>query len=567
MGRTRCRFVILLGLAVGSLVAAGQEPVAPAAAPAPPQQLGGSILEYVERLPEADARAFRFQNRDIVTVRAKVLGRTPEERVQLAVERLNRAIEVGGAHRFDVAPIETAMLIRLDGEPIIAIAPEDLEAMSNDTVVEVAAVAMARLERAFAEAEELRTPRILLLAAARAGAATLVFLLLLWGLMRLYGRLQRPLARAASERLAGSKVGQGIFGTEVRLEQIARRVVLLILGLVSLAATYLWLAYVLRQFPYTRPWGEALGASLVGLLFWIGRAIVDAMPGLVTVAIVVVLTRIATRLVKRFFDAVADRRIRLPGFDPEAARPTRKIAIGVLWVFAVVFAYPFLPGAGTTAFQGISVLLGVMVSLGSTGLVSQAMNGLILMYSSSLRPGEYVKIGEVEGTVMNLGVLSTQIRTLTRELITVPNSVVVQREAINYSRFAGNGTAIRTTLTLGYDVPWRQVRAILLQAAEQVEGVRSRPAPFVLQVALSDFYIEYELIAYVDEPRARRQILSDLHVRILDLANAHGVQITSPHYVADPAAPIVVPRDRWFAAPAEPDPPGEEAEPSDESVS
>lgn len=548
MKTIRGRLAALLSAAVLSVAAAGQEPVPPPQEPA--SQPTGSVLEYVERLPEAEARALVFQNREVATLRAKILGRTPAERVQLAISRLNRAIELGGAHEFDMARVETAMVIRLDGDPIIAIAPEDLEPLSTASVTETAEQALGRLRLAFAEAKELRIPGILLMAAARAGAATLAFLLVLWTLMRLHGRLQRPLVRVASERLAGSQAGWGVLGAELSLERFARRVVLFTLGVLSLVATYLWLAYALRQFPYTRPWGEALGESLLHLMFWIGRAIIDAMPGMVTVLVVVVLTRIAARLVRRFFDAVADRRISIPGFDPEASRPTRKIVVGVLWVFAVVFAYPFLPGAGTTAFQGISVLLGVMVSLGSTGLVSQAMNGLLLMYSSSLRPGEFVKIGEVEGTVMNLGVLSTQIRTLTRELVTVPNSVVVQRETVNYSRLVGDGSAIRTRLTLGYDVPWRQIRAILLRAAAETEGVRTKPDPLVLQVALSDFYVEYELIVYVDEPRARRQILSDLLARILDLANEHGVQITSPHYVADRAAPIVVPRERWFAPPA-----------------
>jgi small-conductance mechanosensitive channel len=161
-----------------------------------------------------------------------------------------------------------------------------------------------------------------------------------------------------------------------------------------------------------------------------------------------------------------------------------------------------------------------------------------------------VKVGDIEGTVTSLGVLSTQIRTLSRELVTVPNSVVVQREAINYSRFAREGTPIRTTLTLGYDAPWRQVEAILLQAASRTNGVRSKPAPLVLKTALSDFYVEYELIAYIDDPRTRRRILSELHSHVLDLANEHGVQIMSPHYVADPDAPIVLSRERWAPPPA-----------------
>ena len=531
----------------------GQEPLPqPQEAPPAVEQFGGSIMQFVEALPESEAATFTFHNREITTLRARVLGRTPEERASSGVQRLNDLIARGGDHTLDLAPFETAILVQMDGESVIAIVPQDLDALSGETVSSKAEEALARLQVAVNEAVELRNPQLLLLGAARAAVSTAIFLLIAYLLVRLRHRIEKPLMDAASERLSETGIAGRFLTTEMRLERVARRLVMVLLGVVTLAACYLWLTFVLRQFPYTRPWGEALGDRLLATLAWVASGILTAMPGLFTVAIVVVVTRIVSRLVRAFFDAVQQGRIHVLGLEPDVARPTRQIVTVVLWIFALVVSYPYLPGSNTDAFRGVSVFVGLVLSIGSTGVVSQAMNGLILMYSGALRAGEYVKVGDVEGTVMHLGMLSTRIHTLTREMVTVPNSVMVAKETTNYSRLSNEaGVAINTTLTLGYDIPWRQVQAILELAAQRTEGIRKAPEPFVLQTALSDFYVAYKLIAFVEDPRSRPRILSELHTHILDLCNEHGIQILSPHYESDPKHPAIVPPERWNLPPAE----------------
>jgi small-conductance mechanosensitive channel len=531
----------------------GQEPLPqPQEAPPAVEQFGGSIMQFVEALPESEAATFTFHNREITTLRARVLGRTPEERASSGVQRLNDLIARGGDHTLDLAPFETAILVQMDGESVIAIVPQDLDALSGETVSSKAEEALARLQVAVNEAVELRNPQLLLLGAARAAVSTAIFLLIAYLLVRLRHRIEKPLMDAASERLSETGIAGRFLTTEMRLERVARRLVMVLLGVVTLAACYLWLTFVLRQFPYTRPWGEALGDRLLATLAWVASGILTAMPGLFTVAIVVVVTRIVSRLVRAFFDAVQQGRIHVLGLEPDVARPTRQIVTVVLWIFALVVSYPYLPGSNTDAFRGVSVFVGLVLSIGSTGVVSQAMNGLILMYSGALRAGEYVKVGDVEGTVMHLGMLSTRIHTLTREMVTIPNSVMVAKETTNYSRLSNEaGVAINTTLTLGYDIPWRQVQAILELAAQRTEGIRKAPEPFVLQTALSDFYVAYKLIAFVEDPRSRPRILSELHTHILDLCNEHGIQILSPHYESDPKHPAIVPPERWNLPPAE----------------
>jgi small-conductance mechanosensitive channel len=251
------------------------------------------------------------------------------------------------------------------------------------------------------------------------------------------------------------------------------------------------------------------------------------------------------------FDAVEQGRTSLPWVYPETAVPTRRLVSGLLWLFALALAYPYLPGSNTDAFKGVSVFIGLMISLGSSGIVNQVMSGFTLTYSRALRPGDFVRIGDVEGTVTHLGSLSTKIKTPRREEVTIPNAVVVAAQTTNYTRFAGSeGVLVPTSVTIGYDVPWRQVKALLLLAAQRTVGVRSQPEPVVRQTALRDFYVEYTLLVSLEDPAQRVPTLDRLHGHIQDAFNEHGVQIMSPNYEADPEGPKIVPRERWFAAPA-----------------
>jgi small-conductance mechanosensitive channel len=194
-----------------------------------------------------------------------------------------------------------------------------------------------------------------------------------------------------------------------------------------------------------------------------------------------------------------------------------------------------------------------MISLGSSGIVNQMMSGLTITYSRALRVGDYVRIGDVEGTVTHVGPLSTKLKTPRREEVTIPNAVVVSTRTTNYSRHAnGEGVYAATTVTIGYDAPWRQVKALLLLAAERTPGIRSNPQPVVRQTALQDFYVEYTLLVSLEDQASRAPTLDALHGNIQDAFNEHGVQIMSPNYEADPSGPKIVPRERWFTEPAQP---------------
>ncbi|MGZ8198944.1 MAG: mechanosensitive ion channel family protein, partial [Burkholderiales bacterium] len=279
-----------------------------------------------------------------------------------------------------------------------------------------------------------------------------------------------------------------------------------------------------------------------------------ATPGLLLVVIIFVVARWIVRMAAVFSDRVEKGRV-VKWLDADTVEPTRRIFNFAVLVFALAMAYPYLPGADTEAFKGLSVLVGLMVSLGGASVIGQAFNGLILMYTRVYRIGEYVRVGENEGTVTGLGMFTTCIRTGMGEEVTLPNSSVMGGSIRNYSRAVpGTGCVVDTVVTIGYSTPWRQVEAMLLEAARRTVDIVSAPAPIVRQTALSDFYIQYRLAAYTpaESPTRRIDVLNQLHGHIQDVFNEYGVQIMSPHYMMDPKEPQVVPKGDWHAAPARP---------------
>lgn len=319
----------------------------------------------------------------------------------------------------------------------------------------------------------------------------------------------------------------------------------------GLALGYVLVTFVLSQFPYSEPWGTQLSAFLFELFKEFGLAVIAATPNLFTVLVIYLLTSLFVRVVTAFFRSAESGIFQSVWLQPETARATRRMVVILVWIFALVVAYPYIPGSGSEAFKGISVFLGLMLSLGSAGMVGQVVGGLVVVYSRAFRTGEYVKIGEHEGFIREIGVLSTKMLTLKQEEITIPNAVLVSTTTVNYSRHTEGGSAVMsTTITIGYDTPWRQVHGLLLLAAERTANIIQDPAPRVMQRALSDFYVEYQLLFRIPNPEQRYLILSDLHAQIQDAFNEYDVQIMSPHFEMQPDDTLVVPKSDWRKPPS-----------------
>ncbi len=495
-------------------------------------------------------------NRTIHVFRASLGEFTAAERAEAARRHIERALESNGEGWTSVVPAEPGFMVRLDDQPMFSVLPGDARKHLEETPEDIANHASRTLQRVWAESAERRSAGLNAVALLKAGLAIAALggaLLLLAGISgRLHAwtavRLASPLAR-----LSGAGLGPQLPGLFLRLLDALRLVVAWSLGFMAVLGCVI---YVLKQFAHTRPTGESLAASFLATVQGGLESSANALPGLFVAAIIFMLARLATRTSRAVFDRIVEGHLRLGPVDAHTAPATRHLVNGTIWLFALAMSYPYLPGSHTEAFKGVSVLVGLLVSIGASGLVGQIASGVILVYTRALLLGEYVRIQDCEGTVTEMGLCVTRLRTGTGEDIALPNSLVLSHVTRNYSRNVGaGGFILDTTVTIGYDTPWRQVHAMLLEAVSGISAVRSEPAPFVLQTALSDFYVEYRLVVQVGPESAavRPRVLGDLNAAIQDVFNRHGVQIMSPHYRGDPDVPKIVPESGWRPVPARPD--------------
>jgi small-conductance mechanosensitive channel len=324
-----------------------------------------------------------------------------------------------------------------------------------------------------------------------------------------------------------------------------------LLALTILVLLFIWLEYVLARFPWTRGTGARLLELVLGPLGTLVAGLVRSIPDLVFLAILFVLTRYTLKLTRLFFSSVGRGEVTIEGFEPEWADATYRLIRVAIVAFALVVAYPYIPGSGTEAFKGISIFMGILFSLGASSAVSNMIAGYLMTYRRAFRVGDRVKIGGADGFVSEMRLQATHLRTIKNEEVVIPNSTILGNEVVNYSSLARKeGLILHTTVGIGYGTPWRQVEAMLLLAAKRTAGLMPEPAPFVRQLALGDFAVTYEINAYCSDPLEMGALYSALHRNILDVFNEYGVQIMTPAYEGDPEQPKVVPQEQWFTAPA-----------------
>jgi small-conductance mechanosensitive channel len=421
----------------------------------------------------------------------------------------------------------------------------------------VALVYVTHIREAIERYRAARDPRNLLRAALSALGATTALVVAVAGILWLWRRLDALLERRLRERIRSLGIqsfqivrGDQIWKALSRSLRFARALILLVILLV-------YLQFVLGLFPWTRPVASGVFDLVVGPLQTMGAGLVAGIPNLIFLAVLFVVTRYVLKLVRPFFDAVGRGTVTLGGFDPEWALPTYKMVRLAIVVFAVVVAYPYIPGSESEAFKGMSLFLGVVFSLGSSTAISNIIAGYMMTYRRAFRVGDRVKIGDQIGDVAEIRLQVTHLRTPKNEEVIVPNSTILNSEVVNYSTLARQGGLIlHTTVGIGYETPWRQVEAMLLMAADRTPGLLKDPVPFVLQKALGDFAVTYEINVYCDDAQAMPRLYAGLHRSILDVFNEYNVQIMTPAYEGDPAEPKLVPKAQWFTAPAKPLAPG-----------
>ncbi len=342
-----------------------------------------------------------------------------------------------------------------------------------------------------------RSPRSLLVGAGASLAATAVLVGAVLLLLRLWRRLGVMLERRYTARLRSLEIQSIQVIHAERVRAVVRAAFRTVRALILLALAYLYLSFVLSRFPWTRPAAARLLGYVVTPFAIMGGSLLAFLPNLIFLIILVVVTRWVLALLSLVAAGVERGTVQLQGFEREWALPTYRIVRLAVIGFAAVVAYPYIPGSESAAFKGISLFFGVVFSLGASSVVGNMLAGYSLIYRRTFKVGDRVKIGDAVGDVTRMRLQVTHVRTIKNEDVVVPNSVILASQVVNYSSYAAtDGLVLHTTVGIGYEVPWRQVEAMLLLAASRTPGLRTTPPPFVLQTSLADFAINYELNVY-----------------------------------------------------------------------
>lgn len=408
-----------------------------------------------------------------------------------------------------------------------------------------------RIRQAIADYRQARSPDTLLRQGLFSLGGTVVLAVVVALLLWLGRRADEWVARWVQYRIGSLGIQSFEIVRADRIGSAVRRIVYVIRILLVLLAIFVYLDFVLARFPWTRAVANRLLDWVTGPLVTMGQGIIAEIPNLIFLAILFYVSRLILRLIRLFFDAVAQGTVTLAGFEPEWALPTYKIARFAVVAFALIVAYPYIPGSHSDAFKGVSIFLGVVFSLGSSSAIANVIAGYLMTYRRAFKVGDRVRIGDVTGDVIEMRLQATHVRTLKNEEAILPNSQLLNGHVVNYSSLAAqHGLILHTTVGIGYETPWRQVEAMLLVAAERTPGLLREPPPFVLHQSLGDFAVNYELNAYCGDARNMLPLYTALHRNILDVFNEYGVQIMTPAYRADTPEPKLVPKEQWYAAPA-----------------
>jgi small-conductance mechanosensitive channel len=310
--------------------------------------------------------------------------------------------------------------------------------------------------------------------------------------------------------------------------------------------TIISLEYVFGLFPWTNNIVLTSLNLIMDPLTTLGKGIISYIPSLFFLLVIFFVTRYLLKLIRLLFSGINNGVIEIRDFSPEWSIPTFRIIRIFIIAFSIIIAYPYIPGSSSAAFKGVSVFLGLLISLGSSSLIGNIISGYSMTYRKAFRKGDCIKFNDITGFVEEQKLMVTRLRSHKNEEIIIPNSILQNSNIINYtSKAKEKGLILHTIVGIGYETPWRQVDSMLKLAADRTKGFLKQPPPFVLKKSLGDFAVNYEINAYCDDVANMNRHYSELHQNILDVFNENDVQIMTPAYEGDPAEPKIVPRDKW----------------------
>ncbi|QOJ35822.1 MAG: mechanosensitive ion channel family protein [Nitrospira sp.] len=474
-----------------------------------------------------------YQGESLFTLHQKVGSFTPQDRANAIRDRLTQIANAPFTN-FDaitIAETEHGTDIALDSMVLLTVTDGDARPYGRHRQ-DLAREYAGKLRTVLHKAHKELSLETLLMEGALAVAATAVLAAILLTFHKVFPKIHHRIKRWEGSYIKAVKIQRvEVFSAET----LTRQVIAVANGVrfaLTIVIVYVYLTTVLGLFPWTRQLATKLVQAVVATLTTIAQAFLSALPDFAAIIVIIMVTRYVIKLIQMVFNGIQRGAITFAGFHRDWADPTFKIIRFLVIAFAAIAIFPYIPGSQSEAFRGVSVFLGVLFSLGSAGAVSNAIAGIILTYMRPFQLGDRVKIADTVGDVTEKTLLVTRIRTIKNVDITVPNSLILGAHIINYSStsLSAPPLILNTSVTIGHDTSWRTVHNLLKNAALATRNILSDPEPFVLQTALNDFYVTYELNAYTGAPNQMAVTYSDLHQNIQDTFNEAGVEIMSPHY-------------------------------------
>ncbi len=508
--------------------------MAPASVSAQPATVAPNVATATMReMPVAESADVRL--------RGEVMFAVDQSIGELSVDQRAKAIEARLAEALAQPELDATMLrveqtsessdIFLGEQFVTSVTDADASLHGRTRQQRAADIGMV-LRAAVLDDMAGRSMRGLMTSAVRSVAVIVMAILLVFGLRWIVARLQRRIAVLAQRKIPVIHVLGFTLLSPARAIPFTLRSLHGLRWLLTLVVLVLVTGYVLGQFPWTQGVANTVSRSALSSVRWVASGIAGFVPNLVFIITILVVTRYLLRGLRMVLERLGASD-EASNFAPELVEPTFQIVRFVVIALALVVAFPYLPGSGSKAFQGVSVFVGLMVSLGSSAAIGNMVAGIVLIYMQILRPGDRVKIADTVGDVISCDLLALKVRTVKNVTIAIPNVLALANPIINFSTEAANGRLIlHTSVTIGYDVEWKTVHALLIKAALATRDIEPEPAPFVLQTSLDDFYVAYEINAHTKHASAMARIYSDLHANIQDKFNEGGVEILSPHYGA-----------------------------------
>lgn len=355
-------------------------------------------------------------------------------------------------------------------------------------------------------------------------------LILLINRLKAYGT--RRILTERTQRIKDIKIKNYVLVTSVqKTRMFIHAINILRWGLIILIA-FIVLPIVFSVFPFTQSWASNLIGLFTKPLKTAVLAIWHYIPNLITILVILAVMRYAVRFIKYIFSEIDKGKLEINGFHRDFAMPTFTIVRFLLHAFTLVLIFPYLPGANSDIFKGISVFIGILFSLGSSSAISNIIAGLVITYMRPFRIGDRITIADKTGVVIEKSPLVTRLRTIKNEEITIPNSSVLSGNTVNYSTFSEDGICFQVELTVGYEEPWQRIHELLLNIPPRVKRVKLNPAPFVLQKQLDDFYVLYELNVFIERSAEIEFARSEIFQLILDDFLTAGIDMNGPHIYA-----------------------------------